>query len=70
MIVVAAMPVLYVQGVITKFTGWLNYLLPSKQQISENLSLFIAFTGGALVSGIIGNFAYDVLKYVVKKNVG
>lgn len=66
-IVISAMPLLYLHGYVTQFTNWLQPLLPGKQKIGENLSLFIAFCAGAIFSGILGNLAYDLLKRAFKK---
>lgn len=67
MIVVMAMPILYLHGYITQFSRWLQTWLPGKQIISGKVSLVIAFVAGAIVSGILGNLAYDVLKFVFRK---
>jgi hypothetical protein len=34
------------------------------------MSLGLIFAGGAMLSGILGNLAYDVLKFVVRKSMG
>jgi hypothetical protein len=63
--VVALMPILYVRGYISRLTA----LLPGKEFLSNNVSLTLAFIAGAIVSGILGNLAYDILKYAVRKTI-
>lgn len=64
-----AMPSLYMYGYIDSLTSRLQSLSPLKHKISENFSIGFAFVLGAIVSGILGNFSYDVLKFVVSKVV-
>lgn len=61
--VVVLMPILYVRGYITRLAS----LLPGKEQLGSNASLALAFIAGAIVSGILGNLSYDLLKLAYKK---
>jgi hypothetical protein len=61
--VVVLMPILYVRGYVT----WLASLLPGKEQLGSNASLALAFVAGAIVSGVLGNLSYDLLKLAYKK---
>jgi hypothetical protein len=63
------MPVLRAYGYTTRFSDWLFAWVPTSK-ISENLSVAIAFIAGAIVSGIVGNFSYDLIKFAVKKVYG
>jgi hypothetical protein len=56
-------PILYANGYINR----LSNLLPSKQALGDKASLAIAFGLGAIISGVLGNFAYDILKYIFRK---
>ena len=65
-LIVTTMPLLYAFGYVGRFGNWILGLTFSRR-ISENWSLGVAFVGGAIASGVIGNLSYDVIKYVVKK---
>jgi uncharacterized membrane protein len=62
-IILALIPILYAEGYISR----LSNLLPGKEQLGDKLSLAIAFGLGAIISGVLGNAAYDLLKFVVRK---
>jgi hypothetical protein len=66
-VLVTAMPALKAHGQVTRFSDWLLSWLSVERRASDNLSLAVAFTAGALVSGIIGNGGYDLLRFVIKK---
>jgi hypothetical protein len=59
----AVLPIIYANGYIAR----LSNLLPGKEQLGNKLSLGAAFGLGAILSGVLGNFAYDALKFVVRK---
>jgi hypothetical protein len=59
------MPILYVKDVI----GSIANLLPGKEQLGDKLALVTAFGVGAIISGVLGNAAYDLLKFVIRKMV-
>lgn len=61
--ILGLIPILYVNGYISR----LATLLPGKERLGDKLSLGVAFGFGAVVSGVLGNLAYDVLKFVVRK---
>jgi hypothetical protein len=58
-------PILYYEGYLTKWAA----LLPGKTVLSNNMSIGIAFGLGAVISGVLGNLAYDILKYAVRKTM-
>jgi uncharacterized membrane protein len=58
-------PILYVEGYIS----YLSNLLPGKEQFEDSLSLATAFGLGAIISGVIGNAAYDLLKFIIRKMI-
>ena len=61
------MPTLYMVG-ITKWVGAvIQNAVPSRQAVGEKTSLAIAFAAGAMISGVLGNLTYDLLKLAVKK---
>ena len=70
LLIVIAMPALYAHGYVTRFSNSLFAWLPAQQKVGRNLSLVTAFGAGAIVSGIIGNLAYDLLKLAVKSMAG
>jgi hypothetical protein len=67
MVVVGAMPFLHTFGVINVLANWFQKLLPGKPHISNRLAIAIAFILGAMFSGVVGNFTYDLLKLGYKK---
>jgi hypothetical protein len=69
MFLVLAIPILYVHGYVSQFSNWIQQWLPARQKIGEKSSLAIAFVLGAIVSGVLGNLAYDILKWAVKNKL-
>lgn len=65
-VVAMIIPVLHDYGYIERALP----LLPSTQKISMTTAVVLAFVGGAAVSGIIGNFTYDIMKYLVLREMG
>jgi hypothetical protein len=63
--VLAWVPILYANGYIARLLN----LLPGKEELGDKVSLVIAFGLGAIISGVLGNFAYDILKHLFKKMV-
>jgi hypothetical protein len=61
-----AMPLLHTHGYVARFSNWV-FGLPIMRKISENWSLALGFVVAAIISGPIGNFSYDIIKYSVKK---
>jgi hypothetical protein len=61
---VLLIPILYMQGHITR---WAAYL-PAASIAKERLALTISFSVAAIISGVVGNFAYDVLRHLVQKS--
>jgi len=59
----AILPILYVKGYITRLAA----LLPGKEQVGPKVSLSLAFGAGAIVSGVLGNLSYDLLKFFYRK---
>ena len=64
-IAVTAFPILYLHGYVGQFTTWLQSWSPGKQ-LGEKFSISTGFVVAAIVSGILGNFAYDILKHIFK----
>ena len=62
-VVAMVIPILHDYGYIERSLA----LVPSTTKIGMTTAVVNAFVGGAAVSGIIGNFTYDVVKYVVLK---
>jgi|KBSSwiStaDraftv2_1062776.scaffolds.fasta_scaffold1184135_1 hypothetical protein len=65
-VVAMVIPILHDYGYIERSLA----LVPSTTKIGMTTAVVLAFVGGAAVSGIIGNFTYDVVKYVVLKKMG
>jgi hypothetical protein len=61
--IAAWMPILYAWGYIDRLASH----LPGKEQLGNKLSLGVAFGLGAILSGVLGNAAYDLLKYIFRK---
>jgi len=58
------MPALYVYGLTEKIANYLNVYYPSdNSKISETLSWVLT----AIISGVIGNLAYAILKLIAKR---
>ena len=62
-IIVGFIPGLHAKGYILKLTE----LLPGEGPLGNKLSIVVAFALGATVSGVLGNFAYDGLKWLLRK---
>ncbi len=69
LLVVVLVPSLYLWGVVSYFGHWIQTVIPARQKVSDNISLGLIFAGGAMLSGILGNLAYDVLKFIVRKSL-
>ena len=67
--VVAAMPLLYIYGYVTLAADWIQSVIPGKITISSNISIGASFVIAAVVSGVLGNLAYDILKHFVMKRL-
>lgn len=61
--IVVVIPALYINGYLTRLIA----LVPWVETLNGKLSLSLAFVAGAVVSGVLGNFAYDVLKFIFKR---
>jgi hypothetical protein len=57
------LPFLYTKGYLHKLYEW----LPGKQIFGEKLSFGLAFVVASIISGILGNAAYDILRFILKK---
>jgi hypothetical protein len=57
--------ILYARGYISRLAAF----LPGKEQLGNKLSLGLAFALAAIFSGVLGNFAYDVLKFLIRKRM-
>jgi len=62
-IIVGLIPGLHSRGYISKLTE----LFPGEGSVGNKLPLGVAFALGAIVSGVLGNFAYDGLKWLLRK---
>lgn len=60
---VALIPLLYAEGYLEKWTS----LMPTAEFLGEKLSLAILFIVSAVATGVLGNLAYDVLRFVLKR---
>lgn len=69
LLVVVLVPSLYLWGAIGYFGLWIQTVIPTRQKISENLFLVLIFVGGSIMSGLLGNAAYDLLKFIVRKSL-
>jgi len=58
-------PMLYAEGFVSKWAA----LLPGAEIIGQKLSFAVLFISAAIGAGLLGNFAYDILKYFFKKLV-
>lgn len=67
--IVAAFPLLYWYGFFTWAANWVQSFLPRSLAISENIYIGASFVIAAVVSGILGNFAYDILKHFIMKTL-
>jgi len=56
--IIFIIPILYVGGYI----GRIVQMLPTWGQVGDRLSVTLTFLLGAAVSGVLGNFLYDILK--------
>jgi hypothetical protein len=65
---VVLVPSLYLWGV-SYFGHWIQTVIPARQKVSDNIFLGLIFAVGAILSGILGNPAYDVLKFLVRKSL-
>jgi len=63
--IAAAFPLLYSLGVITQTANWVQSALPSKPAISDNISIGASFVIATVISSVLGNSAYDILKHFV-----
>lgn len=66
MCVFGVIPALFMHGHFKRFSNWISAYLPYPH-VGEGVSLVGAFIAGAVISGILGNLSYDILKFVVKK---
>jgi hypothetical protein len=57
------LPIIYALGY---FNVFLN-LFPGRELLGKWLSLGLAFSLGAIISGVLGNFTYDILKFAFRK---
>ena len=64
--ILGLMPLLYGAGYISRLAKF----LPGRELIGNKLSVGIAFVLGAVVSGVLGNLAYDGLRFLVRTMVG
>ena len=69
MLVVVLVPSLYLWGAISYFGLWIQKVIPTRQKVSENTFLVLIFVGGSIMSGLLGNAAYDLLKFIVRKSL-
>jgi hypothetical protein len=56
-------PIIYAYGAF----DWLIERLPARQTLGTNFYIGVAFVAGAVTSGVLGNLAYDILKYYARK---
>jgi hypothetical protein len=56
-------PVLHMRGYIAAFVA----MLPTKEQLGSKTFLGLSFVAGAVISGILGNLAYDLMRFAVRK---
>lgn len=64
--IVALIPPLHAKGYISKLGQW----VPGKEGLGNKVSLAVAFGAGAIVSGVLGNLAYDIVKVIVRRSLG
>jgi hypothetical protein len=64
--IIACIPFLYSEGYLV---SWAKQV-PGTDVIGENISFAVLFIGAAIAAGILGNFVYDILKYILKRLVG
>ncbi len=67
--IVAAFPLLYTYGYVPRAANWIQSVMPGKITISNNIYIGASFAIAAVVSGILGNLAYDILKHFVMKRL-
>jgi uncharacterized membrane protein len=63
--ILGLIPLLYGKGYIARLANF----LPGREQLGNKLSLAVAFVLGAIISGVLGNAAYDLLKFVIRKMI-
>lgn len=64
--IVACVPILYAEGYFSKWAK----RLPAADVLGQKLSFGIIFLVSAIVAGILGNFVYDMLRFVLKRLIG
>ena len=65
----ASMPALTAFGYTTRFSNWLLGWI-STSQIGDKYSVGLTWLVGVIVSGVIGNASYDLIKFCVRKAYG
>jgi hypothetical protein len=51
------------RGYIAAFVA----MVPTKEQLGSKTFLGLSFVAGAVISGILGNLAYDLMRFAIRK---
>ena len=65
----ALVPILVRYGYIAAVSDWISSLLPTKEVLGQKTSVGLTFVILALISGAIGNFGTDLIRFLVRKIV-
>ena len=62
-LVIFSIPALIGSGTIETISNWIAYIMPTlNQAISKTIAWILTFAIPSAISGVIGNFVYDILK--------